>query len=242
MDEAIKKPNVLLTLLEVRALAEFGLFCLVWPALTKAPSGDGHTVLIIPGFGVGDTATVPLRYYLRGLGYDAQGWGLGLNLGTNARVRQKLVQRLEALRQSSGRKVSLIGWSLGGVFARELARKFPHHVRLVITLGAPFTGNPQANNLLSLSQLFTGKKFTQQDRDAFEKRQAPPPVPTTAIHSRSDGIIAWQCSLEQESLQTENIEVSSSHFGLVHNPQVAHIIADRLAQKEDDWQPFKRNT
>jgi pimeloyl-ACP methyl ester carboxylesterase len=137
------------------------------------------------------------------------------------------------------RKVSLIGWSLGGVFAREMARRTPEQVRSVITLGSPFAGEPRASNAWQLYEAVSERRA--DDWPERERMKSPPPVPATAIFSRTDGIVAWQGCLERRSPTSENIEVDGSHCGLGHNPVVLYAIADRLAQPEGQWKPFNRS-
>ena len=147
--------------------------------------------------------------------------------------------RLAELAERYQRKVSLIGWSLGGVFARELARRRPAQVRQVITLGSPFANEPKASNAWRLYEALSGR--SAGDWPGREAMKLPPPVPSTAIYTRTDGIVAWRGCLEQESPTTQNIEVEGSHSGLGHNPVVLYAIADRLALPEDKWRPFDRS-
>jgi len=143
------------------------------------------------------------------------------------------------VRQASGRKVSLIGWSLGGVFAREVARQIPEEVRLVITLGSPF-GAPKANHSWRLYELLAGTRIRDIDPARLEQMATPPPVPSTAIYSETDGVVAWQCCLERPGPHSESVAVHGSHMGLGFNPLVYEVIADRLAQPEGRWSPFRR--
>ncbi|WP_375393953.1 esterase/lipase family protein [uncultured Sphingomonas sp.] len=240
--DEVRAPSALLALTELpRALAELGSLSLAAPLLAGAPKGDGHPVLVLPGFVASDASTAVLRRYLKQLGYDAHAWELGRNFGPRAigREGEKLVERLRVVHERTGEKVSLVGWSLGGVMARLLARRAPDAVRQVITLGSPFAGSPKASNVWRAYQLLTGQKID----DAHTKRQlaevaAPPPVPATAIYSREDGIVAWQNCLEPAGPESENIQVRGSHCGLGVNPAVLYAIADRLAQPLDGWRPF----
>ena len=206
------------------------------PLVNMAPRGDGHPVLVLPGLAASDTSTYPLRRFLSGRGYAAARLGLKRNYGLRPGLEEQMFQRLKDLRRQYERKVSLIGWSLGGVFARELAKKAPDDVRLVISLGSPFTGNPKASNAWRMYEFMSGQKVG--DPQVHTPLRAPPPVPTTSIYSRSDGIVAWQCSVEAEGPLAENIEVEASHCGLGHNPAVLYAIADRLAQPEGQWSSF----
>ena len=232
-------PSRALLLLEIRAIAELAALASTYPLLRMAPAGDGHPVLVLPGLAASDVSTRPLRAFLRDRGYRAHGWKLGRNLGPRPGVEAGMQTRLADLHKHYGRKVSLVGWSLGGVYARELARHTPAQVRSVITLGSPFAGEPRASNAWRLYELASGRRA--DDWPGRARMKEPPPVPATAIFSRSDGIVAWQGCLERDASATENIEVEGSHSGLGHNPVVLYAIADRLARPEGHWQPFERS-
>lgn len=236
----LKPPSRALLALEGRAVLELGWFWQSLPILRLAKRGDGHPVLVLPGFTASDASTAALRWYLNDRGYEAFGWNLGRNLGLRAGIEPRMLRRLRNLHWRYGRKVSLIGWSLGGIYARELARQHPEQVRQVITLGTPFNLSNKANHAWRLYERLSGETVDSQ-QDLLELLRAPLPVPTTAVYSRSDGVVAWQSCLEDEDRkQTENIEVPSSHCGFGHNPVALYVIADRLAQPEGDWQPFDR--
>lgn len=238
----ISPPPLWLALAELpRALVELVTLPFTAPMLAGAPRGDGHAVLVLPGFVSSDVSTSMLRLFLRSLGYDAQPWELGRNLGWKSigRESEKLAARLQILRARTGGKVSLIGWSLGGVMARQLAQKLPDDVRQVITLGAPFTGNARASSIAKLYEHVAGELV---DGD-FMKRilaecRAPLRVPTTAIYSYGDGIVAWRNCIERSGQRTENIAVRGSHSGLTINPAALFAIADRLAMRDGSWHPF----
>lgn len=234
-----KPPSRELLLLEVRAIWELHAFFAAYPLLRLAPRGDGHPVLVLPGLAASDVSTRPLRAFLKAQGYRAHGWSLGRNHGPRPGAEAKMQQRLAELAERYERKVSLIGWSLGGVFAREIARRTPKQVRSVITLGSPFAGAPKASNAWQLYERASGRKV--DDWPERERMRTAPPVPSTAIFTRTDGIVAWQGCLEQEGPLAENIEVDGSHCGLGHNPAVLYAIADRLAQPEGGWRPFERS-
>lgn len=232
-------PSRELLLLELRAIWELSAFFATYPLLRMAPRGDGHAVLVLPGLAASDTSTRPLRRFLDDQGWDANGWELGANHGPRPGAEQKMQERLASLFRDSGGKVSLVGWSLGGIFARELARRRPDHVRCVITLGSPFAGAPRASNAWKLYERASNRKV-DDDLPQREQMKTPPPVPATAIFSRTDGIVAWQGCLEREGRYAENIEVEGSHCGLGHNPMALYAVADRLAQPEGQWRPFDR--
>ena len=175
-----------------------------------------------------DFTTLPLRRFLRERGYAPYPWELGFNFGPRAGVLEACVERVRSLQRQHGRPVSLIGWSLGGVYAREVAKEMPDATRCVITLGTPFTGHPRATNAWRFYEFVSGHAATTP-RDGA--RAPPPPVPTTSIYSRSDGIVAWQCSVNEAEPQAENIEIHASHVGMGMNPLALYArSADRLAQ------------
>ncbi|MGH8460197.1 MAG: esterase/lipase family protein [Stenotrophobium sp.] len=228
-DQVSKKPpSPLLLALESRVFAEFGGLLASLPLLRRLPRGDGHAVMVVPGFGGDDLSTLALRRVLNKLGYDSHGWGLGRNLGMRAGMKDALGTRLRALHESHEGKVSLIGWSLGGVFVREMARAQPQLVRRVFTLGSPINGHPDANNMTPIFRAVNRGKPVKLDWEGFQRRRVPPPVPCVAIYSRTDGIVEWHCSREEEADNTENVEVFSSHFGLPYNPLVLRALAARL--------------
>jgi pimeloyl-ACP methyl ester carboxylesterase len=209
--------------------------------LSDSPRGDGHPVLVLPGFLAGAASTQFLRHMLRRLGYRAYDWRLGTNLGVRPGLTKQLPARLTDIRaRNDGRKVSVIGWSAGGIFARELARAQPDDVRSVITLGSPIRGNQQANHAWRMWRLLNRKTPARQvvSEAARIAREEPLPVPTTCIYSKTDGIVAWQCCLSRPAAATENVEVHCSHLSYGHNVETLRVIADRLAQPEGQWRPY----
>lgn len=238
--EPVTPPSWPLLLGEGRAFYELGLFYQALPALLAAPRGDGHTVMVLPGFTASDLSTSLLRWYLRRQGYDARGWTLGRNLGFSTQLELRMARRLQNLHWRSGRKVSMVGWSLGGIFARELARLHPEMVRQVVTLGSPFAASPRATNVWRLYERVSGQRVEDIDPELLRRMREHPPVPSTAVYSRSDGVASWRACLEPEASHTDNVRVPGSHCGLGHNPWAVYVIADRLAQCEDEWRPFAR--
>lgn len=240
------RPRLVYALTEPgRFLLELNSLVLAHPWLRRARRGDGHPVMVLPGFMGADGSTAALRYYMRNWGYDAQGWGLGRNLGLRASdpdFENRIAEQLAGIVRRQGRKVSLVGWSLGGVLARELARACPEHVRQVITLGSPIGGNPKATTIWRLYELATETRLDSDElRERIARMVEPPPgVPCTAIYSESDGIVAHEVARERESPLTQNIRVSASHVGLGYSAAVMFLLADRLAQPEGAWRPFQR--
>ncbi|WP_179405628.1 alpha/beta hydrolase [Burkholderia guangdongensis] len=238
--DAPRPPSLSLMALEARAFLELQAFFVAYPLLRLAPRGDGHPVLVLPGLAAGDISTRPLRTYLNAQGYTAHGWKQGQNRGLRPGVEESLHARLKELADRYQRKVSVIGWSLGGIYARDLAHAHPDLVRQVITLGSPFAGSPRATNAWRLYEYLSGRTVDQELPRRLEMRH-PPPVPATSIYSRTDGVVAWETCLEEAGSMTENIEVEGSHCGLGHHPAVVYAIADRLALPEGEWWPFDRN-
>jgi pimeloyl-ACP methyl ester carboxylesterase len=238
LDAQMRAPSALLLALEGRAFIEWAACIAAWPLLACAARGDGHPVLVLPGLTAGDASTWPLRKFIERCGYAAYPWDQGLNCGPRGGTVRKLIGRLRDIEREHGRKVSLVGWSLGGAMARVLAVREPQRVRSVITLGSPLSGNPKASNAWRLFELVSGVRADDPRLRALMSRR--PPVPSTSILSKTDGIVSWPASLIPPGVQSENIEVSASHFGMGANPMVLWAIADRLAQAEDCWKPFDR--
>lgn len=243
---AIKPPSLWNLFLEGRWIFELASFYASYPFLKTAAKGDGHPVMVLPGFMTGDLVTRPLRRYLRAMNYHVYGWGQGINFGDHFDPESGLddqvgvVQQLASIHTRHRQKVSLVGWSLGGVYAREIARAFPEHVRCVVTLGSPFRDPLTATNVRWLYEAMSGHVLDAVDRSVFQHMRQPPPVPTTAIYTRSDGIVAWQSCLEEETDHSENVRVPGSHQGLGHNPAALLIIANRLAQPQGHWSPMRK--
>ena len=237
-----RPPHRLLALAEGRAVFELAAFYATRHLLSALPRGDGHPVLVLPGFLASDSSTAPMRRLLKDLGYAAFGWELGRNVRVDlARVRE-MEDLLKSIHAKTGRKVSIIGWSLGGVFARELAKLHPELVRQVISLGSPIHDDRRHTNASRLFEFLNGKEPEPLKEGHFADLDLAPPVPTTSILTRSDGIVHWRGSVQYPDsghAQTENIEVRASHCGLGVNPSVMVALADRLKQPEGKWTPFK---
>ncbi len=237
----IKRPSFFWLLTEVgRAATEASAFFPFSVFFRNKNKGDNHPVLVLPGFMASDLSTGPLRKFVNKLGYKAIGWNLGRNKA-EVETLEILIDKVEKIYQKCGRKVSLIGWSLGGVYARQIAKASPDLIRQVITLGSPFGGIQAPNNASWLYNLISeGKRVVDLDPELLADLPKPAPVPTTAIYSKEDGIVAWETCLEAvEDEWHQNIQVRGSHIGLGINPAVLKIIADRLQYSSEEWIPFK---
>ena len=201
--------------------------------------GDKHPVLVIPGFLAGDFSTKSLRNFINKLGYRAYPWELGRNLG-DIRQLNDLLRKIETLSQKHETKVSLVGWSLGGVYARQLAKEKPELIRQVITMGSPFAGIREPNNAAFLFKLLNNRReIEEKDQHWIEDIPAPAPVPTTAMYSKDDGIVPWEVCMEPEEDAThQNIEILGVHLAMGHNPTVWVVVEDRLQYNADNWVTF----
>jgi len=240
---AYERPSRLLMALELpRAGLDFTTLGPTWPVLRAAPRGDGHPVLVLPGFGASDVSTRLLRRFLRDHGYHVHPWRLGRNLGPSPVVVSGLRQRVSELAERHGSKMSLVGWSLGGIYAREIAMGVPSLVRQVVTLGSPFRlRDRRASNAGLLFEVIGSgrRRRPQVDPRPLEDERGPMPVPSTSIYTRTDGVIPWRSCLEVPAATSESIEVVGSHSGLGHNPAALWVIADRLAQPDGRWHHFE---
>jgi pimeloyl-ACP methyl ester carboxylesterase len=238
----IPPPHIALALTEApRAMGEYALLALCRRWIRQMPPGDGHGVMVLPGFLGDDGYNGPLRRFLNDLGYASSGWNLGRNLGPRGDVLERAVAEIANLAETTGGGVTLIGHSLGGIYARELAKEVPDLVRQVISLGSPFgEGRDSGSYPRRLFSMLNPDEAVTIEQHMLVQ---PPPVPTTAVYSRGDGVVNWRTAYQDgEHPQAQNIEVWGSHCGLTFNPLVWYLLAERLCQPEDDWQPFERGT
>jgi pimeloyl-ACP methyl ester carboxylesterase len=237
----LRAPSLFMMLAEARSVFELNSSLLLSPLLMRAPRGDGHPVLALPGFLASDLSMAPMRRYLKELGYDTHAWNLGRNLGGVASKRGALRDLLTQIHETTAKEVSIIGWSLGGVYARDLALQLPDMVRAVITLGSPFANDITATNATKLYEALSGEGINDNP-EIREAIAGDLPVPATSIYSRTDGIVNWHTSLLRPSDTSENIEVYlASHVGLGVNPAALWAVADRLALPEGEFRQFDRS-
>ncbi len=237
---AIKRPSIYNYLAEpFRAFRERILLGVFLRKFESKSTGDGHPVIVIPGFMGGDRSVKSLTRFLKKSGYQAKTWGMGINLG-NLEDLDELSEKLEAIFKKTNQKISLVGWSLGGVYAREMAKKHPHKIRQVITLCSPFNGVDEPNNAEWIFSLLNkGKKIEDLDAEWLNQVAVPADVPTTAFYSKKDGVVAWQTCMEKnEDRIHQNIEIDGSHVGVIFNKEVLPIILDRLQYREENWKKY----
>lgn len=220
---------MLMTTEPYRSWMELALFLLTESTLKlKVPPGDGHPVIVIPGYGATDEKTHLMRSFFTDVGYEALPWGMGTNSGPNGDLAQYIQRMAHHFdRITSGKAYSIIGWSLGGVFAREVAKISPTSVRRVVTLGSPINCGPSSASAFVLCALLR-RGFKRVDPLFLHGLAEPPPVPSTSIYSRADGVVPWQFSVGE---RTENIQLmTASHTGMCHNPTVISLVGEILAR------------
>lgn len=241
----IRRPSLALLCAEpFRAVSEFA-----WHSFGKsadagpadARPGDGHPVVIFPGLGADGKSVATLRARCRALGYEAFDWGQGFNAGPKGDLDEwlhSLKESVTALLAAHTQPATLIGWSLGGIYARELAKVMAPQVRQVITMGTPFNADADHTNAGWLFRLLSGTSAAM-DPAMSERLRTPPPMRTTSIYSRSDGVVAWQtCRHKKKSSLVHDIEVGGSHVGMNWNRDVLAVVADRLGQRTGPWRQY----
>jgi pimeloyl-ACP methyl ester carboxylesterase len=228
-----------------RTLATAGSLAALLPLLRWAPRGEPHPVLVLPGLMASDLSTRVLRGWLGRLGYPVVGWALGRNRGPTQEVVSELPLLVDRLAREHGTSVSIVGWSMGGIYARRLARRAPRQVRQVISLGSPFAltdrgmdDSPGARAYQRLRPV-GGTGRIHSSRTSLAR---PLPVPSTAVYSRWDGVVDWRACRQEPGPRSENVAVHASHLGMGHDPAVLWVVADRLAQPRHEWRPFERPT
>jgi pimeloyl-ACP methyl ester carboxylesterase len=238
--ERFGPPPLRWSLLEAaRASGELLWFTATSLRLRSQAHGDGRPVLVLPGLMGDDSTTWPLRAMLRSVGYAAHGWGLGVNIGPTEQILTGLDSRLRELADQHDCAVSLVGHSLGGLLARDLAVRQPSPVDRVITLasGVGITSIEQTRAGWVYNR-FRARHLPEYAFDRWRERQNPD-VPLTSIFSRSDGIYQWQACLYPDGPRRENIEVRSSHIGMPVHPAAVYAVLDRLAAPQDPWRRFE---
>ena len=237
----VRAPSIGRRLLELLSPLELASFVAAAPAMLLPCGSDRHPVLVLPGFTAGDASTVPLRWAIRGQGYSTHAWRLGRNIGPTRPIVDGMRTRLDDLAERHQRTVSIVGWSLGGTYARLLARERPELVRQVISLGSPYRmieGDKSTAHALWKRYEHLYDRDVDLDRTAEQDRPRLT-VPATSIYTRRDGIAPWQTCIDEVGPIAENIEVHGSHSALGVNPAVMFAVLDRLRVAEGDWRPFR---
>lgn len=229
MTHSISPPSRLALLGEVRGALEPARLLLRAPLLAAVPRGHGEQVLLLPGFGAGDASTTVLQSFLRLIGYQARGWGLGRNTGNVARLMPSVLALVQAMVEAGGGPVHLLGWSLGGYIAREAAREKPEWIRSVITMGSPVIGGPKYTTVAARYRR-QGHDLDHLERMVDARYDNPLTTPVTAIFSKADGVVAWEACIDRRSNGIEHVEVKATHIGLGFSPEVYAIVADRLSR------------
>jgi hypothetical protein len=242
----IKKPSLFYFLTEMlRAIWESIVTRFFLRKFKANPNvkGDGHHVLVIPGFMASDFSTSMLRKYINRLGFKAHPWGLGRNYADLDDI-EKLTKKVIEFNEESGQKVTLIGWSLGGIYARKLTKDMPERVDQLITLGSPYMGIREPNRAERTYQwIKKGQKIKDVKEEWIDKIQEPVDVPTTAIYSKKDGIVSWKvCREEKDTDMHRNVEVKCSHIGMGMHKEVLKIVGDVLldfTKEKEKAEPMK---
>ena len=223
-------PSRLATLLELRAPLDWATILIRAPQLLSAPRGDGRPILLLPGYATDEASMRPLGRYLKYLGYNVYDWGLGRNRGNVDHYIGEVGARVRDLyAELDNEPLTLIGWSLGGVIARETARLYEPYVREVITLGTPIIGGPKYTAAAKRFSAYAGLDLDDFEKHVHERNSIGIRQPVTSIYSKLDGIVGWRASVDIYNEQARNIEVYSSHFGIGANGKVWRLIADILA-------------
>jgi len=195
-----------------------------------APRANGEPVMVVPGVATDDGWTRRLRVFLSAIGYDAVGWGMGRNRGNVPKLIPAVLQQTARLVTDRGEPVRLIGWSLGGYLAREVARERPELVNRVITLGAPIVGGP-TYTASAPGYIRKGYDLEKIQQTVLERERRPIQAPVFAVYSRSDGVVAWRACIDRfDNPRVEHHEVRASHLGMVNSPRVFSLVAALLAR------------
>jgi hypothetical protein len=241
--QLIRRPSGTLFLSEwIRAPQELVAFYATFALLAAGRRGDGHPVFVLPGMLADDASTEPLRAIIGARRLTAVSWDMGPNVGPSRRIMTAIPRRIAQLHEQYGQTVSLVGWSLGGMLAREFARRCPEHVRDVVTLGSPLrlraSDPPDLTNVGAIYQALRplhDPRFMDPPRETAHPQV---PCPSTSIYSRSDGVVPWRACVDDADATHENVEVAVSHCGLGVSPLSVSVVLDRLVQREGEWRPY----
>lgn len=211
---------------EWQSIFQVGRIALNYPSLVRKNSGMGQRIILLPGFLANASAMYPMKHFLNQIGYEAEDWGLGINLGNVEKYRNRMLQKLE--NEDSTEEVTLVGWSLGGVVAREVARMMPDRVSSVFTLGSPLKG-PEYT---VVGTSIYGEETSQEIKSTLEEldRTDPIQVPMSIVFSKNDNVVSWPACLDTSSANAKHYEVTSTHFSMLIDPQVWKLLAVHLEE------------
>ena len=227
----ISPPSNIRLFNEAFSWLEFPRLFLHAPDLLTQVRGKGERVLVFPGFGAGDFSTLILRQYLAYLGYNSAGWQQGINTGDVMVMIRTLTDAVRKQVQDTNAPVILVGWSLGGYLAREVAREVPNHVSQVLTLGSPIIGGPKYTRVAALFK-DNGLSLDMIEQAIASRDKQLLQMPITNIYSKNDGVVAWEACIDHKSPDVEHFEVRSSHLGLGISADVFRIIARQLSKNQ----------
>ncbi len=226
--EQIGTPKLTQALNELLTPMHLGSLALRWKFMPKPQQGNGRPVMLIPGYGTGETSMRFIKKYLTALGYDTYNWGLGKNHGNARKLLPLIDNKVKLLSEEYQQPVSLIGWSWGGFLAREIARDEPEIIRQVITLGSPVIGGPKYTILGHIEEFF-GYHVQEIENEISNRFQNEIKSPIIAIYSKKDGVVAWQACIDEWSHSVLHVEMRNiSHCGLVCSPEVLVRIGEHL--------------
>jgi len=237
----LKIPHNISLICDTRFIFEMGEYLLSLPELKSKHTGNNDIILVLPGFLTGDFCTSPMRTFLNSIGFNAKGWNLGINMGPTNEVMAGVTDRIKYLNDKYGKQISIVGWSLGGIYAREISKRIPDSIKQVITLGTPFNGL-NASNIIEYFEENGINGLDTLTPNAVNQLHVSPPMPYMSIYSKSDELIHWKsCVVNDHSSMSESFEIDSSHFGLCHNPSTIDIVANRLSQDIENWKPYSES-
>ena len=225
-EKPVAPPSLWKTLSEVKVVMDIGRAML--PRRRPRRRAQGDPVLVVPGFGTGDGATVVLRTHLEASGFEVHTWNLGINRGPRPGVMRALSERVRAIARASRRPVQLVGWSLGGLMARVVAGRLPETVTRVVALGSPLSADPKSSRLSLIYGAITGRTVGHSTVRSMLRDGARAPV--TSIYSRNDGVVAWQASAVAPG-ECRTCEVDSTHLGMMIDADVHELVAKELSRE-----------
>lgn len=239
INSAIQSPPFYNMLLESRSFIEWSSMAFIYPFIPKHKNNKKRPVLLMPPYLGNDYSTTFVRKYLKSVGFKTYKWELGVNL-INSKYLPKLVERLDEIFEKHQEKVSLVGWSGGGIFAKIIANRYPEKVEQLITIGSPVWGiNDMETPLIRVFEFLRGKRLKERNKKFLKELEEIPLVPITCIYTKTDGLVPWKHCMEAEYLRDDikNVEVFGSHCGLGANATVLLSVANALNANINGMKP-----